>query len=62
MNLKKQSGLIGLVLMLAIAAGSATLGMIFGTHYGKNDNDVPAQTYEQAHATQQVADSDVGVK
>ena len=62
MSMKKQSGLIGLVLMLGVIAGSATLGLIFGTHYGKNDNDVPAQTYEQAHATQQVPDSDVGVK
>lgn len=57
MSMKKQAGLIGLVLMLAVAAGSATLGMIFGTHYGKGDNDTPAQTYEQAHATQQKDDA-----
>jgi hypothetical protein len=57
MSMKKQAGLVGLVLLLAIAAGSATLGMIFGTHYGNHDNDTPAQTYEQAHATQQTDDA-----
>ena len=58
--LSKQKGLIPIVLAAFVGVVALTTGWMIGKTTPKSDT--PAQTYEQAHASQQVPDSDVGVK